>query len=305
MKTKNVVVLNEYGFPSGYNPDAWRYTEWSTTFYIAIYGPKERLETLCDYVAQIVDPEGNLCPQFLWPEFVREHEAYLTIQNNPQPWQITDDLPQSGWLPQFAKDGATLYLADHNGPATYCEGWDLGGEMPHHFAKRLSGAFPDLTFVIGGVAECGYFAYAENWEIRNGKVNRMLSTVCVGDGRGLEAGSVKWEIADGTLVTRPEYSLSGRPDWEYYVDAGVEHVCPTCGKTVEKELHVHVGAETGTRYVDECRECDLLRRLRPDPGVERLLKNMEQSDLTEAKEVIQIESDESDDDPFLRELRNM
>ena len=48
---KSLVVLNEYGFPKGYNPDAWRYTEWRTNFYIAIYGRKERLETLCDYVA--------------------------------------------------------------------------------------------------------------------------------------------------------------------------------------------------------------------------------------------------------------
>ena len=169
--------------------------------------------------------------------------------------------------------------------------------MPHHFAKRLSGALPGLTFVIGGVADCGYFAYAENWELHNGKVTRMLSTVCQGGGQGFEVGKVKWEIVNGKLVTKPEYSVFGRPDWEYYVDAGVEHVCPTCGKTVEKELHVHVGAETGTRYVDECPECDLLRRLRPDPAVERFLKSMEQSDHAEAKEVVQIESNESDDDP--------
>ena len=228
--------------------DSWRYGHGSTDFYIAIYGLKERLETLCEYVAQIVDLERNLCPQFLWPEFKGNCEAYLTIQDDPQPWLIRDGLPLSGWLPQFVKDGATLYLADQKGPATYCEGWKYGEEMPYHFAKRLSREFPDLTFVIGGMHHCAYYANSENWEIRNGKVNRMLSTVCVGDGHGLEAGHVNCEVRDGKVIKQPEHTISDcGPDWEYSVVAGTEP-CPTCGKL----RTVYKGAESGERWVRDC-----------------------------------------------------
>ena len=175
MKTKHLVVLNEYGYPESYAHNEWRHHGWSADFYIAIYGCKERLETLCDYVAQIVDPVGNLCPEFLWPEFKGEYEAYLWIQDDPQPWQIMETLSASDALPKFARKRATPYLADHTGPVVYCEGSNYGPAIPYRVVEAMSGQFPDLTFVIGGVAHCEGYEVADSCEIRNGEEVRSVS----------------------------------------------------------------------------------------------------------------------------------
>jgi len=173
-EVKSLVVLDENGNPDGYYLGEWRHHGWETCFYIAIYGSRDHLRRLCDRVAQITGPDGNVYPQFIWPEFKGQCEAYITIQDDPQPWHIAEALPLSKWLPQFVEDRVTPFLADYDGPVTYAEGWKYGGELPHHFVAALSGEFPDLSFIIGGVADCGYCAVAESWEIRNQALLRSV-----------------------------------------------------------------------------------------------------------------------------------
>ena len=120
-KARTLSLVTEPGSPEGYDPSA-NQRDWMSYFYIAIYGGISGLKAVCQYIAQIAGPDGNLCPQFLWPDLKGTREAYLWINKEPRAWQIADAPPVSGGLPDFAEDGVTEYLADQKGPMTYCEG---------------------------------------------------------------------------------------------------------------------------------------------------------------------------------------
>jgi hypothetical protein len=176
-----LVLVDGIYYPEGYDVSAFRNEPANGEFYLAVFGPRDRLETLCEYVAQMITPSGDLCPQLLWPEFGGGDEAFLVIQENPKPWQIAEAVPDTQWLGAFARLGLTVLLAGHNGPVMYCEGWNCSDAVPDRFIKALSAHFPDLTFVTGGVhtvfrdQAIENWAYGANFEIRNKKLLRSRS----------------------------------------------------------------------------------------------------------------------------------
>jgi hypothetical protein len=127
-----------------HRPDLWRSISHGseTFFYVAAYGSRDRLEGLRNY-------------------------GYFL-------WQIADALPQTSWLPNFVEDGATLYLADHQGPVAYFESSIIGEIALFDLVKMIGGILLDLIFVLGSVTynDEEEPAYAENMEFRSGEIVR-------------------------------------------------------------------------------------------------------------------------------------
>jgi hypothetical protein len=205
------------GYPPYYLPGEWKF--WNTDFFVAVFGPVERLKRLRRYLYALMDGDGDIVPQRIYPQFLGTAEACIQVNyyndenleqlakaleraditreqyqaylDDPTPDQFqivtTPVKPKMMWE-QFGREIAE--------PAIYFDGWKYG-DLPGEFMGVLSEEFPDLRFLVGGIADCGYVADALCYEIVAG-VTRLLDAKR--DESTMPVEAWEWELRDGVEV---------------------------------------------------------------------------------------------------------
>ncbi len=206
------------GYPPYYLPGTLDF--WNADCFVVAFGPVERLKRLRRYLYALMDGDGDIVPQRIYPQFLGTAEACLQVNyyndevrernvkalergdiaqeqyqaylDDPTPDQfqiVTAPVKPTMMWEEFAREITE--------PAVYFDGWKYGGELPHNFVTVLSQEFPDLRFLLGGISGCGYVADAWCYEIIGG-VTKLLDHK-THEYRSPE-GAWEWDLRDGVEV---------------------------------------------------------------------------------------------------------